>query len=178
MKTIFPIFILVCLFASCTNTVEPADSPQEPEPISESEQAINQLVLDAYAAISFDEGTTPNYDALRAVFTEDAIFQNFRGDTLSTANFEEFLAEYRATVESGQLISFNEVELGGVTEYFGKIGHRISAYASYINSADEIGERGVNSFQVIYIDGEWKVNSIVWDIEREGLPIPSEYAPE
>jgi hypothetical protein len=124
------------------------------------------------------KGTTPNYDALRAVFTEDAIFQNFRGDTFSTANFDEFLAGYKASVEGGQLTSFNEVELGGVTEYFGKIGHRISAYASYINSADEIGERGVNSFQVIYIDGEWKVNSIVWDIEREGLPIPSEYAPE
>lgn len=178
MKTIIPFFIFAFVFVSCTNTTETSDPQPEPDPISETEQAINQLVLDAYAAISFDAGTTPNYDALREVFTEDAIFQNFRGDTLSTANFDEFLAGYKASVEGGQLTSFNEVELGGVTEYFGKIGHRISAYASYINSADEIGERGVNSFQVIRIDGEWKVNSIVWDIEKEGQPIPSEYAPE
>lgn len=178
MKTIFPFFIFALTFISCTNTAETPDPQPAADRISETEQAINQLVLDAYAAISFEAGTVPNYDALREVFTEDAIFQNFRGDTLSTANFEEFLAGYRASVEGGQLTSFDEVELGGVTEYFGKIGHRISAYASYINSPDEIGERGVNSFQVIQVDGKWQVNSIVWDIEKDGQPIPSEYAPE
>lgn len=178
MKTIIPIFTILLFLSSCTGTVDNTDpQPETTSPISESEKAINQLVLDAYAAISFDEGTIPNYDALREVFTEDAIFQNFRGDTLSTATLDEFLAAYKSSVEGGQLKSFNEVELGGVTEYFGKIGHRISAYASYINSADEIGERGVNSFQVIQLDGRWRVNSIVWDIEKETLPIPEEYAP-
>ncbi len=178
MKTIFPFFLLLFFFSACTNTAETPAPQEEAPPISEAEKAINQLVLDAYAAISFDEGTTPNYNALREVFTPDAIFQHFRFDTLSTATFEQFLAGYKASVEGGQLTAFNEVELGGVTEHFGKVGHRISAYASYINSADEIGERGVNSFQVIKVDGEWRVNSIVWDVEKEGQAIPSAYAPE
>ena len=178
MKKIIPFFSLLLFLFSCTDTVEKADPQPTAEPTSETEKAINQLVLDAYAAISFDEGTIPDFDALGQVFTPDAIFRNFRFDTLSTATFDEFLGGYKASIEAGNLKSFNEVELGGKTEYFGNIGHRISAYASYINSPDTIGERGVNSFQVIKLDGEWRVNSIVWDIESEALPIPAAYAPE
>ena len=81
-------------------------------------------------------------------------------------------------IDGGEMIAFNEVELGGKTEYFGKIGHRISAYASYFDGAEEIGEKGVNSFQVLKVNGKWLINSIIWDVEKNGQSIPERYLTE
>ncbi|MEN0050113.1 MAG: hypothetical protein AAF806_23820 [Bacteroidota bacterium] len=78
-------------------------------------------------------------------------------------------------VESDDFTAFHEIELGGKTEYFGKIGHRISAYASYFNGMSEVGERGVNSFQLVQIEDKWLISSIIWDIESKDLPIPEQY---
>jgi len=143
--------------------------------ISEKEKAINKVVKDAYAVISFKKGTTPDYEAMRALFTSNATLYNFRGDSLKFYYIDEFITGFNASIDSGNLIAFEEVELGGETEFFGNIGHRISAYASYINGAEEIGEKGVNSFQVMKVSGKWLINSLVWDIEKNGQPIPERY---
>jgi len=146
--------------------------------VSEKEKAINQVVKDAYAFISFEKGTTLDYEALRAIFTADATLYNFRGDSLAFSNIDDFIAGFKASIDGGEMIAFNEVELAGKTEYFGKIGHRISAYASYFDGADEIGEKGVNSFQVLEVNGKWLINSIIWDVEKDGQSIPERYLSE
>ncbi len=146
--------------------------------VSEKEKAINQVVKDAYAFISFEKGTTLDYEALRAIFTADATLYNFRGDSLAFSNIDDFIAGFKVSIDGGKMIAFNEVELGGKTEYFGKIGHRISAYASYFDGANEIGEKGVNSFQVLKVNGKWLINSIIWDVEKNGQSIPERYLSE
>lgn len=171
--------LLFALLISCTPTSE-SETAEEvamkaAAPVSAAEKAINQAVLNAYNAISFEVGTTPNYEALKAIFAPDAMFYNFRGDTLEGYNIDEFLVGFKAGIEGGNMTGFNEIELGGETEYFGSIGHRISAYGSYINGADEMGEKGVNSFQLLKIDGKWLVSSIIWDVEKEGQEIPERY---
>ncbi len=40
---------------------------------------------------------------------------------------------------------------------------------------EEIGERGINSFQVLNVNGKWLISSIIWDIEKSGQPIPKRY---
>ncbi len=172
---------MLCLisFLSCTPTSDNAGAEEAAAetkaPLSEEEKAINQAVKNAYAAISFEEGTSPDYEALRALFTPEATLYNFRGDSLNFFYIDKFVEGFKAGVEGGEMSAFNEVELGGETEYFGQIGHRISAYASYFNGAEEVGERGVNSFQLLKKDGQWLINSIIWDIEKEGQPIPERY---
>ena len=171
--------LIIILALSCTPATDEAGTkgtdPQSEPPVSAEEKAITQAVNAAYAAISFEEGTIPDYEALSALFTPDAVLQNFRGDTLESYSISEFVEGYKAGVEAGGMIAFRETELGGETEYFGKIAHRISAYASYINGASEIGERGVNSFQLLKIDGRWLISTIIWDVEEEGLAIPQKY---
>lgn len=143
--------------------------------ITPEEEAINQVVQDAYSVISFEKGTKPDYAALAAIFTPDATLANFRNDTLESYSISEFIAGYKSAIDGGSMQAFREVELGGKTEYFGKIGHRISAYASYIDDAEEIGEKGVNSFQVMKVNGKWLISSIIWDVEKEGQLIPDKY---
>lgn len=181
-KLTFLFSLLLVLFVSCTPTSESATAAEivmeAAAPVSATEKAINQAVLNAYESISFEVGTTPNYEALEAIFAPDAMLYNFRGDTLEGYNIDEFLVGFKAGIEGGNMTGFNEIELGGETEYFGNIGHRISAYGSYINGADEIGEKGVNSFQLLKIDGKWLVSSIIWDVEKEGEEIPERYLSE
>ncbi len=177
---------LLCLFLtgfySCNQNPDNSGSKETmtkvETTVSEKEKAINQVVKDAYASISFEKGATLDYEALRALFTSDATLYNFRGDSLAFSNIDDFIAGFKAGIDSGEMIAFNEVELGGETEYFGKIGHRISAYASYFDGSEEIGEKGVNSFQVIKVNGKWLINSIIWDVEKNGQSIPKRYLTE
>lgn len=143
--------------------------------VSETEQAINQLVTDAYEVISFKKGTSPDYIAMKSLFTPQATLYNFREDSLSFYFIDDFIEEFKAGNFAGELTAFDEVELGGETEYFGKIGHRISAYSTKFNGSEEIGERGINSFQVLNVNGKWLINSIIWDVEKDGQPIPKRY---
>ena len=175
-------FLLCLLLAglnSCNqspeNSVAKETTTEKETTISETEQAINRLITDAYKVISFEKGTTPDYVAMKSLFTPKATLINFREDSLNSYYIDEFIEEFEAGNFAGELTAFGEVELGGETEYFGKIGHRISAYATKFNGDEEIGERGVNSFQVLNVNGKWLISSIIWDIEKSGQPIPKRY---
>lgn len=174
---LIPVFALV--FSSCTSTPEESGasdlSTAAEAPVSEDEMAINQAVLNAYAAISFEEGAPPDFDAIAALFTPTATMYHFRYDTLAAFDITLFVESFKGAVEGGAMTSFSEVELGGETEYFGHVAHRMSSYASYFDGSEEIGERGVNSFQLLKIDGEWIINSVIWDIEKDGQPIPDRF---
>lgn len=70
---------------------------------------------------------------------------------------------------------FWERELGGRTERFGNVAHRISSYESLVGAEDaEPAARGVNSFQLIRYGGRWWITSVVWDVEADGRPIPGD----
>ena len=177
---------LVCLlltgFYSCNQNTDNSRSEktmtEEETTISETEKTINQLVKEAYVVISFEEGSTIDLGRIRALFTPDATLYNYRGGSLEYVSLVDFIAGFKADIDDGKMIAFNEIELGGETEYFGKIGHRISAYASYFDGSEEVGERGVNSFQVIQVNGKWLINSLIWDVEKKGLDIPERYITE
>ena len=175
-------FLLCLLLAglySCNqnpdNSVSKKTTTEKETTISETEQIINQLVKEAYVVISFEKGSTIDLERIKALFTPDATLYNYRSGSLEYVSLVDFITGFKADIDDGKMIAFNEIELGGQTEYFGKIGHRISAYASYFDGSEEVGERGVNSFQVIQVNGKWLINSLIWDIEKEGQPIPKRY---
>ena len=66
------------------------------------------------------------------------------------------------------------MEGGGETQFFGNIAHRLSVNVDYFDGSEE-AERGVNSFQLIKVNGKWLINSLIWDVEQEGQPIPEQY---
>ena len=180
MKSILSITILAfTFFLSCspaTENVEKNEARANVEtPVSEEEKAINQLVADAYKALNFKTGTQPDYEAIKALFTAKATLVNMGGESPEFSFIDDFIAGFKAAIDAGELTSVREWELGGETESFGKIGHRISASNAIFNENEEAEEKNVNSFQVVKVDGKWLINSIVWDVESEGMPIPVQY---
>ena len=69
---------------------------------------------------------------------------------------------------------FYEVEIGRRIDLFGNIAHVWSAYEARSALGDAKPERrGINSIQ-LFKDPErgWRIMSMVWDNEREGLELP------
>lgn len=179
MKQFFAFFILVVSLTNCDSTTTSTENnvaQDEPSGSTFVEAAaVNQAVLDAYQSLHFTEGNDPDYEAIRRIFMEDAVFISFRGDSLDKVNLNEFIAGFQDAVLSGQVRSFQEAELFGRTEGFGKIAHRISTYGTYVNHPDSLVERGINSFQLVKLEEGWKVHSVIWDVEKKGQPIPEWY---
>ena len=60
---------------------------------------------------------------------------------------------------------------------FGNLAHAWSQYATRTEPAAAPVSRGVNSVQLLKVDGAWKVLSIAWDEERPDNPLPRPYPP-
>jgi hypothetical protein len=76
-----------------------------------------------------------------------------------------------------KLNAFYEVEIARSAETFGNFTHVMSTYESRKTEHGQPFARGINSIQ-LYHDGEryWIV-SMIWDVERDGNPIPQRYLP-
>src|ERR1700689_1770842 len=138
------------------------------------DSAIIKAVHDAYKCICF-KNSNPTYDSIKNYFIPQAQLINFRTDTATITSLPEFVDLYKQFIQSNKVNLFYEEELFGRTEQFGKIAHRISTYKTYLNTMDSVAERGVNSFQLIKTSAGWKVSSIIWDVEKPGLPVPNYY---
>lgn len=74
--------------------------------------------------------------------------------------------------------SFYEVETTRKIQVFGNMAHAWSAYEAKLKPDDEVPERrGINSIQ-LFRDGPmgWRVMSMIWDNEREDLPLENGFA--
>ncbi len=73
---------------------------------------------------------------------------------------------------------FWERELSRRVERYGNVAHVFSTYESRVKTADSPPfSRGINSIQLVTNGERWWVVTILWDFERPGNPIPSEYLP-
>ena len=164
---------LMILFYSCSpaatkqnNTTNTYTAPDD--------IAIKKAVDDAYASISF-KGSKPNYENMQTAFIPQAQLINYITYTAQILSINDFTRAFKNYVETTKIETFQEQEIYGRTDQFGKIAQRISSYKTYVNSLDVVKERGVNSFQLIKTPQGWKVSSIIWDVEKSGLIIPDVY---
>jgi hypothetical protein len=70
--------------------------------------------------------------------------------------------------------AFFEIEIARLIDVFGNMAHVWSAYEARTALGEAKPERrGINSIQ-LYRDetGRWQITSMIWDNEREGLPLP------
>src|SRR5579864_8050303 len=70
---------------------------------------------------------------------------------------------------------FYESEVSHRVETFGNIAHVFSTYESRRAPGEKPFARGINSFQLVKTSAGWKIMTIFWDAEREGLTIPDKY---
>ena len=136
--------------------------------------SITATLAGVYAVISGPSGQERDWDAMRAMFTDDARLYavtpdgGLRGGTVEDyiANSGPFLTQY----------GFSESELTNRVEVYGDVAHAWSSYeGAFVRDGAEVEVRGINSFQLHrQADGGWKVHSIFWQQETPDLPLPAD----
>jgi hypothetical protein len=142
----------------------------------DSKREIDALAAAFFRAVSFDEGERPTYDALYNLFIENGLLIKNSSSAPEISTVRQFIEPRQKMVDSGELARFKETETAEITEIFGNIAHRFSAYEKYgVSAGKEIEGRGVISIQFIFAATIWKISSLAWDDERLGLTIPEGY---
>jgi hypothetical protein len=126
-----------------------------------------------FAAVSFERGGRPDYEALYGLFIDGGRLIRSGPDDPDVATVEEFVASRLKLVDSGTLEQFQETETGARTDVFGSVAHRLSTYGkSGVSNGVPFAANGVISTQFVHTVAGWRMSSMAWDDERPGLSVP------
>lgn len=166
----------VLVLSGCTSGGAEPDGSGAPEDSSEL-AAILAVVERTYEVSSFRDAGLANPDDFREPFIPSTTLAYTRDGQLIERTVDEYVEIRREILRGGEIQSLEERELHGETIFFGNLAHRISTYAVRVNREEQLAERGVMSFQLLKIAGEWKVHSLAWQAESTDLPLPDRHLP-
>lgn len=136
-------------------------------------EAIQRAVDTLYSSLSFEEGEQPDTALFLSIFVKEGILINNNGGKPRIISPKAFVE--RLTEMSG-IKKFDEHEIRGETQFFGTIAQRFSTYDKHIELEERtIKGKGINSFQLVKVNGRWMISAIIWNDETEKLPIPEAY---
>jgi hypothetical protein len=139
---------------------------------------LDRLTAEFFRAVSFESGETPAYENLHALFVGPGLLIKNSATPPEISTVRQFLEPRQAMVAAGELTRFRELELSEITEIFGNVAHRFSAYVkSGTLKGVPFEARGMTSTQFVRTAAGWKMSAMAWDDERPGLSIPDRYRP-
>jgi hypothetical protein len=133
----------------------------------DSETSLARLTAAFFAAVSFEAGERPDYDAIHSLFIPRGLLIRNTGDAPEVTTVAEFIAPRAALVEAGTLTEFYEGELSAVDEAFGTVAHRFSAYEKRgVQNGTAFAATGAISTQFVLTPDGWRMSSMAWDDAR------------
>jgi hypothetical protein len=131
---------------------------------------IDQAIRGVYEVISGPPGQKRDFDKMRSLFAPGATLKAIGPKGLRGGSLEDYISRNKDVLERE---GFTERELGRRVEIWGGLATAWSAYDGRTASGS-FHERGINSFQLVKIDGKWLVASILWQEETPGNPLPKD----
>jgi len=151
-------------------------APATAKPSAADLAGINQTIHDVYAVISGPAGQKRDFDKMRSLFAPNALLRVITPKGIRGGDLDNYIAKSGPILEKE---GFNEHELGRRTEVYGNLATVWSSYDGRTQSGS-FHERGINSFQLVKVDGKWLVASILW--QEEGtpavFPLPADMLPK
>jgi hypothetical protein len=145
-------------------------------PAKQDVAAIDAALDVVYAVISGPAGQPRDFARMKTLFTPDARLTAIGAKGLAGGTVDDYIARSgKFLVESG----FTERALVNRIEVYGDLAHAWSSYqGTFVNADGSAGKvRGINSFQLVrQPDGRWLVQSIFWQAEAPGRPLPADMA--
>lgn len=157
--------LLSLLAAGQTGTLPaPASDPQE-------------LVEAIYDLVSFGPGNPARWDEVRDLFHEDAIIVLRTGVDKSTKfTVDGFIEDFQKFAENEKVktFGFSERIIRLKRTVFGDIAHFLVLYEATVHEPGFKPQQGVDSFQLVRLESEWKILSITNEITGTNNPLPAE----
>lgn len=163
----------VLVFASLFFIVTSAQA--QPSSQQKSFETPEEVVTEIYNMVSFEAGTTPDWDKVKALFHDEAVIVLRASRTemkvLSVdafvADFVTFIQQFRADTPG-----FVEKVVSVKPVVFGNIAHCFVVYEASIPNRPRPPQRGVDSFQLAKLEEGWRIVSIVNEVVFPGREMP------
>lgn len=163
--------LLLAIVTGCASTTDAAP------PKSGDDFAIETTVLAVYNVISGPAGRR-DWNRFEALFAPDAhmvISKVADGAPVTVVLTPKQYIERTTPIFNEK--GFCERPIATRVLHYGNIAQVWSTYEGREASNQEKPTlRGINSFQLVRIGSEWKVQSILWEQEDAAHPIPSQFA--
>jgi len=131
---------------------------------------IDSAIRGVYEVISGPPGQKRDFDRMRSLFAPGATLKAIGPKGLRGGSLEDYISRNKDVLEKE---GFTERELGRRVEVWGGLATAWSAYDGRTASGS-FHERGINSFQLVKINGKWLVASILWQEETPDNPLPKD----
>ncbi|HXS50296.1 MAG TPA: hypothetical protein VN713_09240 [Sphingomicrobium sp.] len=140
-----------------------------PQPPASDLAGIDAAIRGVYEVISGPPGQKRDFDRMRSLFAPGATLKATGPKGVRGGSLEDYISRNKDVLEQK---GFTERELGRRLEVWGGLATAWSAYDG--RTADgSFHERGINSFQLVKIDGKWLVASILWQEATPDNPLPA-----
>jgi hypothetical protein len=146
-------------------------APPEDEPET-AEQVVERL----YDLVTTEAGETPDWDAVRALFVEEAVVVlRTSREALTVFSLEGFVGDFVAFIEQAGIeeTGFTERVLGTRAFVYGDIAHVLVLFDSHVPGSGRPPGQGIDSFELVRLDGEWRIVSITNERPTPENPIPA-----
>jgi hypothetical protein len=135
---------------------------------------IDRAIRGVYEVISGPPGQKRDFDRMRSLFAPNATMKAIGPKGLRGGSVEDYITRNAAVLEKD---GFTERELGRRVEVWGGLATAWSAYDGRTANGS-FHERGINSFQLVKVDGKWLVASVLWQEETPDNPLPADLIKE
>ena len=136
------------------------------------------LLIDEFYAIISGPAGPRDWSRERAILHPQARLMRTGADEsgrpwIRVMSLDEYIADTAPFFAAGD---FHEIEVARRVDRFGNWAHVRSVYEARRSPGDpELLKRGVNSIQLFHDGERWRVVSVLWDNEREGVEVPSDW---
>jgi hypothetical protein len=141
----------------------------------QSRPEAEEVVWELYDLLTFEAGTTPDWDAARSLFLPEGVVVLRTSRTGNTVfSVEGWVQDFVTFIERANVEStgFSERIIRTHTVVFGDIAHVWVLYEAHIPGSPRPPQQGVDSFQLVRRDGAWLIASILNEIPTPDRPIP------
>lgn len=156
----------------------PLDAQEYPRP--EDVATPEAAILAAYASLARPPGEKYDWERFRSLHLPSAVLvpnTEQTGGTSRVLTVQGFI-DWIGQPDGGDGDrGFAEEQVHIDLDTYGDIAQAMSTYQKHFWEDERILGRGINSFNLVRIDGRWWIASIAWDEENGAGSIPHEYLP-
>ena len=162
------------MLALACRTTDVAATPPRADTV-----AVEATLDELYRAVAVDAGGEADWDAIRALSAEGAVFvAPIAPDATPRAvGTEAFLRDFREYVRSDPVRStgLHERITHRRIDLFGSIAHAYVVFEGFRPATEQTVSRGLDSIQLVLDRGRWKVVSFTTQYESARMPLPERF---
>lgn len=145
-------------------------------------EQVRATLDELYAAFCFDAGGEADWDKLRELAVAGAVWfaPSVDGQAPRTFDTAAFLADFRDAIRSepGLAAGFHESIVAARIDAFGGIAHAWVAFEGFVPGTRTVRTRGLDSLELLFDRGRWRVASFTTQYESGELTLPRRFVSE